>query len=240
MPIQTNPSLIEIIGLDQLMAIAKSIKNCHYYYADSKARLLYGVNETPAVIKYQQIPISISLPIDLKFKLSNIDLDIVNQYKNFVSMTPDVFCPLLEDGSVQSNIGIDFRPLNSTEYLAMQTMMNTIYNFIAANERLSQIPSIFGNMESHPVVQDVISSKVTEGAKYIRLTGMNGKQYGFMIWRNLFSLSKGDTLTMKIFDRIEDGRLFQVLFVVNKKKSPIPTIIPHYIEQTFGMYINII
>lgn len=236
MCIPINPSQTNFTSLDQLMAMAKTMKGCEYFLADANSRVLYGVyGET--IIRWLRLPLNIGLPMSLRFRLGNVDIDFINEHKDFK--------PLNQDASVLSTIddnvpSVSFIPPDRTNFLLMQKAMNAIYNFQSTSSSLTLVPSIFGNMEQDPVIQEVMSNKITEGSKYIQLTGMNGKRYGFMIWRSLFSLNKGDSLTIKIYDRIDDGRLFMVIFEVEKKKSPIPTIIPHYIETTHSMCINLV
>lgn len=233
MAIQTNLFPISLRGFDQLIAIAKTMKNCAYHFVDSRSRILYGIyNES--IIRTMSIPPTIELPIDLKFKISNIDIDIVNTFKDFI------YNPLsgILTAPASDEVTIDLKPQNSFEYLMFQKVTNIIYKYRTSIQTISPIPSIFGDMENYPVIQEVQNSKVTDGVKYLELTGMNGKKYGFVVYRGLFSLNKGDRLSIRIYDKIDDGRLFMVRFLVEKKKSPIPTIIPHYIEQTDAMYIN--
>ena len=251
---------------DAFYNIAKAMKGCHTFYLSKEDSMMYGINEEFFCIRYVPIQFDVlPIPASLVFKILSIDAGLVEKYKSFVfypeapwMMLPTInreqhknlYNPiyngidwLLVDNQ---NNPVDFINLYSVDNDKQGTYGITVRNVI---DKINQMKiaqmylsegTYFGDKQNDPLIQEIFANKASMGAKYMRLTGMNGKNYGFMIFKNLFNMNKSDNLTIVINDRLDNINLFQVTFITRKKKSPLPPdVLPIYTEFTTATFVNI-
>jgi hypothetical protein len=200
--------------------------------------------------------------MNLTFRLSTINQDIVNYHKDFI-FYPEASWMMLPLSTITEHY--KYRPMyignsdrawimvdeqgNEVDHINLYGVdttfaigINILPNMVA--NRRAILPFLgeqqfFANKEKDELIQEVFANKTTQGTRYMRLTNINGKGYGFMLFKNLFSLNKNDTLTIIIRDRLDLPDVYQATFAVAKKKSPIPQILPTYVEYTYAMLVNI-
>lgn len=83
-------------------------------------------------------------------------------------------------------------------------------------------PIIFENMTENQIISSVMSSKVSQGATFLRLTA-SGKNYGLFVFKSLLGpITKQDKLDIIIRpDKLEIDK-FMITFRVTKRKHKIP------------------
>lgn len=255
--IRNSDEYIIYYNFDIFYTIARQIKGCHYYYISKEESRMYACNQEGFALHAVDIPVNIEIPISIYFYLLDIDESIVKQYKHFVlyKNLPWVMFPL-ETLNDHKKYNIEYTAngwnildgLNNAyciklfipemEMFTVRKILDIYNSKINSDFYLGEL-QFFGNQEKNPVIQDVFTNKASLGRRYLKLTNMNGKSYGMMIFKNLFNMNKSDNLTIVIRDRKDIANTFQASFITNKKKSPIPNIIPFYSETTYAVFLNI-
>ena len=112
--------------------------------------------------------------------------------------------------------------------------LNAYFNRMRTLEQ----PSIFENMNENSTIQEVISSKISQGTKILKLNSGNN-QYAFYIFKSLLGpLTKTDKLTIFISPDIIEKNKFKVTFRVYKKKAKID--IPELNDMTIDTHVFMI
>ena len=260
--IPINPSRAVVFRrFDTICAIAKVMKGCHCYYLSAEDMRLYGANENYFNLHAIDLPADLVIPISMNFRLNTIDYGLLPIYKDFVLYLdhPWVMLPLATIDQhtsytmayVDEDIGwtvldkdgykvdhLNLYGVNTDNAITAQTVVQMVYRKKLIEPLLGE-KQLFGDMEKSELIQTVMNTKASEGARYMSLTNMNGKRYGFMLFKNLFSLNKADQLTIIIRDRLDNPNLYEATFITSKKKSPIQDILPNYTEYVYTMFINI-
>lgn len=259
-----NPSNgIVFERFDAIYNIARTMKGCHVYYLCKEDGCLYGCNEDYFCIRVVTLNTDIvPIPSSLVFKLLTIDQKVVQHYRSFIFYPDNPWMMVPTDtlpyhGSYkclyseecwevynQNNEKVDYIDLLGvdTNEGVKGIYVNNIVEMVNSMKRLQLYlgeSQFFGNQEQNPLIQEVFANKASEGCKYMRLTGINGKNYGFMLFKNLFNMNKADNLTIVIRDRLDNPTLYQATFITSKKKSPVPDVLPQYLEKTYVMFLNI-
>lgn len=261
---QINPSRSIIYRrFDSICAIAKVMRGCHCYYLSAEDRRLYGCNETYFTIHAIDIPDDVPIPASLLFRLSTFAdyYDTLSIYKDYVLYLdqPWMMLPLSTQADhlsyqlVYLNDSLGWAVLDKDGYkidylnlygvdtdsaIPINTIRDMVFNKRMIEPFLGE-KQFFGDMEKSELIQDVMATKASEGARYMSLTNMMGKRYGFMMFKNLFNLNKSDQLTIVIRDRLDIPELYEATFITTKKKSPIPEVTANFCEQVYAMFINI-
>lgn len=261
-----NPSKYKIIRrFDLIVAIAKVMRGCHFYYVDSNRHAIYGIAETGSSIREVIIPQSIEVSSSFIFRLDGIDKDILSTYVDFVilddlpwAMFPlikrdefinyyPLFKPTTVGGSVWTVINLhnrleveflDLYGVDSPKSVYLRQVISLVESFIASRCMLSS-SIIFDNMDRDLTVRKVFSSKASMGEEYLSLK-FEEKSYGMFIFKNLFTLNKSDKLRIYISDRIDVPNVFEACFQVTHSNNPIKFIIPGvFVENTYGTFLRI-
>ena len=72
-----------IKGFDVIAAIANSLRTCHTYMASTDG-YVYGCPEDGFCLCTFKIPPQFIPPIDFIFRVDSLNMDLVNQYKDFI------------------------------------------------------------------------------------------------------------------------------------------------------------
>lgn len=251
---------------DAIIKIARTMKGCHTFYLSKEDSKIYGCNEQFYCIHAIDIVQDIlPIPASIVFKILCIDEAMVELYKSFI-WYPEAPWMMLPTATV-ANHNVCYNPVFDTaqgkwvmlnhdgttvDFLnlyGIDTDMGvmgihvdniiTMVNNMKALEPYLGERQFFGDKDKDPLIQEVFTNKASEGCRYMRLTGINGKNYGFMLFKNLFNMNKADNLTIIIRDRLDNPALYQATFITTKKKSPIPDVLPQHIERTHVMFMNI-
>ena len=249
-------------NFDLYIMIARQMRGCHYYYIDKDEYRIYGCDKEGFSLHAVDIPSNISIPASLYFNILELGPNepMIKEYKSFIMYKdfPWIIFPMetindhqyyrfsyngitwnitdIRDNSDKILFAKLFTP--ELELLTVRKIFNILNTKRSIECYLGEM-QLFGDVEKNPIITDIFTNKAANGRKYLRLTNINGKNYGMMIFKNLFNLNKTDTLTVAIRDRLDIPNTFQASFIVNKKKSPIPTIIPFYYETTYATFLNI-
>lgn len=255
-PIKDSDYIV-IDNFDIFYMIAKQMKGCHYYYICKEESRMYGCNEEGFALHAVDIPETYSIPQSIYFDILKLNETKIKQYSSFVLYRnyPWIVFPtatinehqsyefniIKDEWAVTKNLNpVDYVILYNPEFenITVRRILNLVNAKFNIDHYLGEL-QLFGNQENNEAIRTVFDNKASSGRRYLRLTGISGKNYGMFIFKTLFSLNKTDNLTIVIRDRLDNPNLFQASFIVVKKKSPIPTIIPFFRETTYAMFLNI-
>ena len=251
-------------NFDLIYQICKQIRGCHYYYISKEDGIIYACNELLYALHAVDIPSNlmedIVIPKSMPMELAFVNEAFAMQYSTFMMYKeyPWILLPTetrhehmnyriyfdYNTGSTTIMNGdntVDFISLYDPSRIVfnIQKLMDMVTDKHRAEYWLGE-SQFFGDQEKNPVIRMVMDNKASAiGNKYLRLTSINGKNYGMMVFKNLFNLNKADSLVICIRDRNDMANTFQAAFITTKKKSPIPTIIPFYKETTYATFLNL-
>ena len=259
-----------VYQFDQIYALANCMKNCHYYLFSHQERKLYGCSKEGYVLNYIHLPATMPAEATFSFRFDLIDPKVLMKFHDFVLYpeAPYMLLPiatLAEHHNYQvqfagrsegwnvvdtvNNIfapyvdlhGIDiFEGANANKFRYIDIISDLVRRKRTLDNVLG-VPQVFYHMETNSVIEQVRANKAVAGALLLPLTDMNGKRYGMKIYKSLFPLNKGDDLTIAIRDLPNDpANRFEATFITARKKSPVPTIEPHFVQSVSAFFINII
>lgn len=262
-----NPSKYQIVRrFDLIVAVAKVMRGCHFYYVSASTHCLYGVAENNSMIREVALPRNMEISTSFIFRLDTIDKDILSTYVDFALLDdmPWALFPLIKYEEFEdyqpmfkpiteykvwtvinkrSKLEVEFLDLygvdgvKSVSLRAVQTLVNS---FLLSRNLLSGVEYRFPHMERHLTVQNVFSSKASMGEKYLHLQ-YDDKRYGIYLFKNLFTFNKNDGLTITIRDRVDFGNLFEARFTVTHDKNPIKFIVDgDFVENTYATFIKLV
>ena len=249
-----------INNFDIICQICKQIRGCHYYYISKEDNMIYASHELLYALHSVDLPSNLQIYKSFAFVRALVDENIANQYSSFIRYDdyPWLLFPterraehmdynivfdyttetttVTKDGSPVDFITID-NP--RTTMFTLNKLIEVVYLKNAAKMWLGEA-QFFGDQEMNTVIKDIMNNKASAmGSKYLRLTSMTGKNYGMLVFKNLFNLNKADGLVICIRDRKDNPNIFQAEFITSKRKSPLPSILPFYKETTYATFINI-
>ena len=261
-----NPSKYQIVRrFDLIVAIAKVMRGCHFYYVSAPTHRLYGIAENGAMIREVVLPGNMEVSTSFIFRLDTIDKDILSTYVDFALLDdmPWALFPLIkyeefEDyqpmfkpvteyklwtvTNKRSRLEVEFLDLygvDGVKSVGLRATQTLIDGFMASRGLLSEMEYRFPNMERHLTVQNVFSSKASMGERYLHLQ-YDDRKYGIYLFKNLFTFNKNDGLTIGIRDRIDNPNLFEARFTVKHDKNPIKFIIDgDFIENTHATFVKL-
>ena len=260
-----NPSKYKIIRrFDLIVAIAKVMRGCHFYYVSSQSHCLYGLAEGSTTIRVVPIPQSIEVNASFIFRIETMDKDIISKYVDFALLDDiqwalfplikhDEFCnylpffkPVTEYKlwtviDVRNRQEVEFLDLYGIEGVKSTYLRDTlqlVYDF----ERTRPLVGpgiVFDHMERSPIIQQVFSAKASMGERFLPLY-FNNQKYGMYIYKNLFTFNKNDLLTITVSDRMDYYGIFEACFTVVHDKNPIKFVIEdQFIEMTYGTFLRV-
>lgn len=248
-PYPINPSKYKIVRrLDLLVAIAKAMRGCHFYYANVADQTLYGVPEDLFCIRSMKLPPDLVLETSFIFRTDTVDMDVVSNYIDFVILDdmPWAAIPLIDVQEIKYYQPV-FHPesklklwtvmkgrseVDFIDLLAPQTEksenLESVRAFISGylNTRQFSInPIQFPHMERNLVIKKIFESKVSIGEQFLPLS-YDDISYGVLMFRTMFPLNRADYLNITVNDRADNPDLFEVHYEIIHNKNPIEFIIP--------------
>ena len=244
------------------------MKGCHFYYVSPERRAIYGVSEEAFSIRELLVPPEVELTYPFLFRYDTVNADIMNKYIDFMllddipwALIPIIYyddfniapkwMPLneaslwsLEDTRSESGGRIDFIDLYGPEgrkSTMLPNVMSMITGFLNSRNNcvVSNVVKTFYNMQQDPAVASVLANKVSMGEKYISLN-VNGRSYGFFMFKSLFPMNKDDTLDIRVRDRLDNRNLFELEFYVKHKKNTLKYVLPdQFNESTYSTFIHL-
>ena len=243
---------------DDITKIALALK-AQLYYADPIRNKIFGFYEENYSLIETEAPFKISNPVF--FAGYNIPKDIVNEFKTFFYCQehPTFLFPENRRGDfVNHNIGLSVIKDAGYSFVDLMTGNEMIDSFMSCGydmeyripEYINSInsfesrfntlgePIVFEDIQNNPVIADVMSSKITQGAKLLVLSA-NGRNYGFYAFKSLLGpMTKADKLTLIIRpDKIEKNK-FMITYRVFKKKTKLD--IPELSSMTIDTHAFIL
>lgn len=257
----SNSNII-IPRFDILVDMANVMKSCHVYRVDANAGILYGCNEEPYCIHALKIPQEFVPPISFSFRYDTINQEILKKYRNFAlfESSPWALIPcenipyahdymqIMRDGQwiiIDKTTGqqvefLDLYGVDTDKALPVPYIANMLENRAKIVNRLDPVGSFFTDLQLQPAVQEVMSSKASIGRRYLMLEDtIKHKRYGFFVFKNLFNLNKDDKLNAIIRDRVDYPNLFEVEFILQRKKNPIQYIFHPYEERIITQFVGL-
>ena len=265
LPNQINPFKYHIVRrFDLIVAIAKVMRGCHFYYVSAPTHSLLGITDGSSTIREVPIPQNIEVSVSFLFRVDTVDKDILSTYVDF-ALLDDVQWALFP--LIKHDEFVDYAPLFKpvTEY-KLWTVINKrtrqeiefldlygvegvktthlrevnelIEGYMLTRNRLSPTILTFSHMERNTVIRNVFSSKASMGEKYVHLS-YGDKDYSFFLSKALFTFNKNDALTIYATDRIDIPNVFELCFEVKHDKNPIKFVIDgDFIERTHATFIR--
>lgn len=260
-----NPFKYKVVRrFDQLVAIAKVLRGCHFYYVSSLDHCMYGIAEGSSTIRKFFIPLNIDVTASFMFRLDTLDLDIIGNYIDFAilddmpwAMLPlikrdefpeyqPLFKPvteyklwtIIDRRSKQEIEFLDLYGVEGVKSIFYPNAQQVVADYMAARRKVSPQEIIFENMHRSPIVKDVFSMKASMGERFLPLR-FNDRSYGFYLYKNLFTFNKNDGLTIKVRDRLDFYNVFEAEFIVRHDKNPIKFISNDFEETTIGTFIRV-
>lgn len=262
-----NPSKYKIVRrFDLIVAIAKVMRGCHFYYVSALTHCLYGIAEENTMIREVPLPLNMEVNTSFIFRLDTIDKDILSTYVDFALLDdmPWALFPLIkyeEFGDYQplfkpvteykvwtvinsrSRLEVEFLDLygvDGVKSVNLRSAQSLVDGFLSTRGLVSDRQYVFPHMERHLTVQSVFTSKASMGEQYLQLQ-YDDRKYGFFLFKNLFTLNKNDDLTIFVRDRVDLPNLFEVQFIVKHDKNPIKFVIDgDFIESTYATFIKLV
>lgn len=261
-----NPSKYQIVRrFDLIVAIAKVMRGCHFYYVSAPTHSLYGITENSSTMREIKLPPNMEVTTSFLFRLDTIDKDILATYVDFALLDDipwalfplikyDEFCdyePLFKPVTEyklwtvinkRSKLEVEFLDLygiEGTKTIHLRDVNELLHSFFVSRHLLSPTKLVFPHMERHVIIQQVFSSKASMGEQYLPLQ-YDLQKYGIFIFKNLFTLNKNDILTLSVRDRLDCDKLFEVDFKVVHDKNPVRFVLSEdFIEHTYATFIKV-
>lgn len=262
-----NPSKYQIVRrFDLIVAIAKVMRGCHFYYVSALTHCLYGITEESTTIREVRLPINIEVTTSFLFRLDTIDKDILSTYVDFALLDdmPWALFPLIKYEEFEdyqplfkpvteykvwtvinkrSRLEVEFLDLygiDGVKSVNLRAVQRLVSDFYDSRFKLSYEQLEFHHMERHPIVQNVFSSKAAMGERYLHLQ-YDDRKFGIYLFKNLFTFNKNDGLTLLIRERTDYPNLFEVKFVVKHDKNPIKFVIDgDFVESTYATFVKLV
>lgn len=255
---------IYIDRVNDLFKLASSMK-CNTFIMNPYEGILYGSYEEPYSIIETNIPFKVCDDIFIftsNLYQSSKSKEIINKYKTFfyIPEFPQFLFPENMRAKLMNNeiiIDWDYYILRDSitwepleDYLCSQLpdSMFSINGLIASLTSYKECMSngsyyqdiVFDDCQKHPVVMDVIQSKVSQGRKLMTLEYGN-KKFAFYAFKGLLGpLTKQDKLVIYIAESIFVPKKFIATFTVAKKsKLGIPEVALQFISTHVPM-INLV
>ena len=260
-----NPSKYKIVRrFDLIVAIAKVMRGCHFYYVSAPNHAIYGITEDSSTIREVLIPPNLEVTASFMFRVDTVDKDILNKYVDFALLDDipwalfplikhDEFCdysPLFKPVTeyklwtvinIRTRLEIEFLDLygvegiKTTHFAEVQRLLS---GFLATRICIGP-PKVFTHMERHLILRDVFSSKASMGEQYLPLKYID-RDYSIFLSKTLFTFNKNDLLTVTVRDRLDQPQLFEICFSVTHDKNPIKFVIDgDFIENTYATFVRI-
>lgn len=263
---QINPSNYGIVRrFDIVIAVAKIMRGCHFYYVSIEDKKIYGIPENAFAIREIPLPNGIEATTSFMFRLDMIDADIVNRYVDFIiykdipwAMFPVIYksdaiyyqpkfkpvntsklWTVINSYSQEEVVFVDLYGPDGTKAILMENANALLQSYFATRNLVGKELKIFPHMERSQIVQQVFQSKASLGERYLPLK-YDGQSYGMYIFKNLFALNKTDRLDIMVRDRIDTPVQFDVTFRVTHDKNPVKYIFSgDFIEDTHVSYLHL-
>ena len=260
----SSNKFIYIDRVDDLFKLAASMK-CNTFIMNPFEGVLYGSYEEPYSIIETNVPFRVC--DDIFIFTSNLfqstrSKEIINKYKTFfyIPEAPQFLFPECMRAKLMNNgIAIDWdyyilrdaltgEPLEDYICSQLPDSMFSINGLIASLSGYKQSMSngtyyqniVFDDCQKHPVIMDVIQSKVSQGRKLMVLE-QGDKKFAFYAFKGLLGpLTRQDKLVIYIAENIFIPKKFIATFTVAKKsKLGIPEVTLQFISTHVPM-INLV
>ena len=260
-----NPSKYKIVRrFDLIVAIAKVMRGCHFYYVSARTHALYGIAEQSTTVRVVPIPDYIEVNASFIFRIETMDKDVIAKYVDFVLLDDMQWAllPLIKSGEFEYYTPffkpvseyqlwtiIDIRNRQEVEFLDLYGVEGSKTTYLRdalqvvesfeATRGLSRPVATFTHMERSPIIKQVFSSRAAMGEKFLPLY-FDNRSYGLYIYKNLFTFNKNDRLDITVYDRMDCYGVFEASFDVIHDKNPIKFVFDgDFGEITYGTFLRV-
>ena len=197
----TNSVFFAGYGLDK--DLINSVKT--FFYIDEYPYILFPENRRGDLM---------SSNIAIKYSIGNISYDGDGN-----AMSSDLY--MLIDKMTGRQLNDCIITVDPERWFKIPEYIDLIHKFYRRMTILGD-PILFENMTSNDTISEVMASKVSQGAKFLKLSS-NGRNYGLFAFKSLLGpVTKQDRLDIIIRpDRLEINK-FMITFRVTKTKHKIP------------------
>lgn len=261
-----NPSSYKVVKrFDIIITIAKAMKGCHFYYVCAERHAIYGIPDEIHSIREMPLPLELEVPSSFIFRYDTVDADVVNKYIDFAiledlqwAMVPlsmreefkyiqPIWRPISDASlwglvNTRLNEPIDFVDLygpDGRKSIMLPNVIDLVNGFLRSRQLVSEPIKTYYAMHLNDTIATVLANKVMMGESYVNLE-VDKRNYGFFMFKTLFPMNKDDSLDIKLRDRLDNPKIFEIQFIVNHKKNPFKYIYPgQFIESTYATFIHL-
>ena len=246
-----------IKGFDVIAAIANSLRTCHTYMASTDG-YVYGCPEDGFCLCTFKIPPQFIPPIDFIFRVDSLNMDLVNQYKDFIyykgvidwavfpvatkdlhhhykeALIDNVWQVIPDDPNGLADIVELYKP-ESDKAMFFSLLKKNYDGFKTAflHADMSEHGSLcagyyFPSVHETDAIQFISNNKIAQGRKFMYLTAEDGTTFGCYVFRNLFNFNKNDSIDLFCYPRTDYRALFLAKYVLTRKNNPLKDKLKEY------------